>query len=149
MSLCIRRPTKCLGENKGTDQLHGNREADQRLCFRYIDSKIPLLLRTQISSLQTDFCKAWSVTQIVGFLMQRLISQSTIFQSCQNSHYFRSIIQLLRELMCLTQGHNAVLVRYITKTCPCYVYPLIPNFYIATLWGMQGYTYFSYFCSKT
>ena len=37
------KATKCLGENKGADQLRGNREADQRLCFRYIDSTIPLL----------------------------------------------------------------------------------------------------------
>ena len=35
----------CLGENKGADQLRGNREADQRLCFRYSDSTIPLLLK--------------------------------------------------------------------------------------------------------
>ena len=26
-----------------TDQLRGNREADQHLCFRYLDSTIPLL----------------------------------------------------------------------------------------------------------
>ena len=32
------KPTICLGENKGTDQLRGNREADQRLCFRYTSS---------------------------------------------------------------------------------------------------------------
>ena len=34
-----------------------------------------------------------------------------------------------------------------TKTCPCNVYSIEPNFYIAKLG--QGYTYFSYFCSKT
>ena len=37
-------PTICIGENKGEDQLRGNREADQRHCFRYSDSTIPLLL---------------------------------------------------------------------------------------------------------
>ena len=49
------KPTICIGENKGADQLCGNREADQRLCFRYTDSTIPpLLLKTakfQASSL--------------------------------------------------------------------------------------------------
>ena len=40
----------CLGENKGADQLRGNREADQRLCFRYTDSTISLLLKSKISS---------------------------------------------------------------------------------------------------
>ena len=37
-------------ENKGADQLRGNREADQRLCFRYTDSIIPLLPKSEISS---------------------------------------------------------------------------------------------------
>ena len=35
------KPTICIGENKDADQLRGNREADQRLCFRYTDSTIP------------------------------------------------------------------------------------------------------------
>ena len=38
------KPTICIGENKDADQLRGNREADQRLCFRYSDSTFPLLL---------------------------------------------------------------------------------------------------------
>ena len=37
----MRIPTFCICENKDADQLRGNREADQRLCFRYIDSTIP------------------------------------------------------------------------------------------------------------
>ena len=44
------KPTICIGENKDADQLRGNREADQRLCFRYWDSTIPLLLKSEISS---------------------------------------------------------------------------------------------------
>ena len=51
MSLCMRKTTICIGENKAADQLRGNREADQRLCFRYMDSTIPLLLKYKISSL--------------------------------------------------------------------------------------------------
>ena len=39
----LRKPAFCICENKDADQLRGNREADQRLCFRYIDSTIPLL----------------------------------------------------------------------------------------------------------
>ena len=38
-----------------TDQLRGNREADQRLCFRYIDSTIPLLSKSVITSLWPSF----------------------------------------------------------------------------------------------
>ena len=38
-------------ENKASDQLRGDREAGQRLCFRYIASTIPLLPKYKISSL--------------------------------------------------------------------------------------------------
>ena len=37
-------------QNKDADQLRGNHEADQRLCFRYTDSTIPLLSKSKISS---------------------------------------------------------------------------------------------------
>ena len=50
MSRLMGKPTICIGENKDADQLRGNREADQRLCFRYSDSTIPLLLKSEISS---------------------------------------------------------------------------------------------------
>ena len=43
MSRLMGKPTICIGENKDADQLRGNREADQRLCFRYSDSTIPQL----------------------------------------------------------------------------------------------------------
>ena len=39
----MRKPAFCICKNKDTDQLRSNREADQRLCFRYIDSTIPLV----------------------------------------------------------------------------------------------------------
>ena len=51
MSCVVRKPAFCICENKDADQLRGNREADQRLCFRYIDSTIPLLPKYEISSL--------------------------------------------------------------------------------------------------
>ena len=35
-------------ENKDADQLRGNHEADQRLCFRYIASTIPLISKSEI-----------------------------------------------------------------------------------------------------
>ena len=44
MSRIVRKPDFCLCENKGADQLRGNREADQRLCFRYSDSTVPQAL---------------------------------------------------------------------------------------------------------
>ena len=39
----MRKPAFCICENKDADQLRGHREADQCLCFHYIDSTIPLL----------------------------------------------------------------------------------------------------------
>ena len=47
----MRKPTFCICENKDADQLRGYREADQRLCFRYLDSTIHLLPKFKISSL--------------------------------------------------------------------------------------------------
>ena len=43
ISRVVRKRAFCICENKGADQLRGNREANQRLCFRYSDSTIPLL----------------------------------------------------------------------------------------------------------
>ena len=48
----MRKPDFGICENKDADQLRGNREADQRLCFRYMESTIPLLPKSKISSLQ-------------------------------------------------------------------------------------------------
>ena len=65
----MRKPTFCICENKDAVQLRGNREADQRLCFRYIDSAIPLLSESEISSLypssvaaQPGLCRTRSET---------------------------------------------------------------------------------------
>ena len=80
LSLCMRKPTICIGENKDADQLRGDREADQRLCFRYTDSTFPPLLIPKFSrfwvssvTVQAGLCWTWSETQIVGFVMHRLI----------------------------------------------------------------------------
>ena len=51
MSRVVRKLDFCLCENEGADRLRGNREADQGLCFRYTDSAIPLLAKSEISSL--------------------------------------------------------------------------------------------------
>ena len=69
------KPTICIGKNKGADQLRSNCEAVQCLCFRYMDSTIPLLFRPL-----TIFCDstAWFVSdlvgnQVIGFLTHRLV----------------------------------------------------------------------------
>ena len=76
----MRKPAFCICENKDADQLRANREADQRLCFRYTDSTISLLPKYEISSLQPSsvavqpgLCGTWSETPKTGFLRTRLI----------------------------------------------------------------------------
>ena len=76
----MRTPAYCICENKGTDQLDVNRAADQRHCFRYIDSTIPQLLNSESSSLKSAFVAVQSglfqtllETPKTGFLMMRLI----------------------------------------------------------------------------
>ena len=70
----------CLCENKGADQLQSNPASDQHLCFRFIDSTIPLLSSLEISSLllssvdvKAGLRRTWSDTLKTGFLMTWLI----------------------------------------------------------------------------
>ena len=65
----IGKPTICIGEKKGADQLRSNCEADQRLLTFFCD------------------CTGWFVsdlvgTQIVGFLMYRLIWHAPRIWTC-------------------------------------------------------------------
>ena len=75
----MRKPAFYICENNDADQLRGNREADQRLYFRYIDSTIPLVPKYEISSLlpssvavQAGMCGTWSETHKTSFLTPRL-----------------------------------------------------------------------------
>ena len=70
LSCLVGKPTICICENKDADQLRGNREADQRLCFRYTDSTH----KSSSSSLIRNFkllacscaCTARFVSDLVG-----------------------------------------------------------------------------------
>ena len=70
----MRKPVFCICENKGADQLRGNRAADQCLCFRYIDSTIPLLSRPLAIFLG---CTAWFVSDLVGNPRDRFTHDGT------------------------------------------------------------------------
>ena len=74
MSCLMRKQTISIGENKDADPLRGNSEADQRLCFRYTDSTIPLLSKSKISShypssvtVQPGLCWTWSEPKLSVF----------------------------------------------------------------------------------
>ena len=73
----MRKPDNGVCENKGADQLRSNCEADQRLCFCYMDSTIPPILISKISSLlptsvtaHLDLCQTWSEIPNTGFAAQ-------------------------------------------------------------------------------
>ena len=77
----MRKPDFCICENKDADQLRGNREADQRLCFRYTGSTLPLLsisetpsLQPSSAAVQAGLCQTWSETPKTDFLRTRLKS---------------------------------------------------------------------------
>ena len=87
-SRVMRKPAFYICKNKDADQLRGNREANQRLCFHYTDSTIPLLPTSETSSLysssvavQTSLCQTWSKTQKTSFLTTRLIYTWTVRQN--------------------------------------------------------------------
>ena len=61
----MRKPAFCTCENKDADQLRGNREADQCLCFRHTDCTIPLPPNSEISSLFCG-CTAQFLSDPVG-----------------------------------------------------------------------------------
>ena len=79
LSCIMRKPTFCICENKDADQLRGNREADQCLCFRYIDSTILLLSKSGILSLWQN-----SVAVQPGLCQTR--SETTTFFSHYAAH---------------------------------------------------------------
>ena len=80
MHLCLhmRKPTICICENKGADQLCSYCTADQHLCFaiRIVQPLFFLNPKFQASSLlcqtvKAGLCRIWSEYQIVGFHKQR------------------------------------------------------------------------------
>ena len=80
ISCIMKKPAFCICKTKGTDQLHGNSTAHQHLCFCYIDSTIPPLPKSEISSLLPSSVAVqpcvrwiWLETKKTGFLFTRLI----------------------------------------------------------------------------
>ena len=76
---------------------------DQRLCFRYTDSTIPLLPKTEISSLwpssvvvQPGLCRTWSETPKTGFLTTFVYSRNkkntNVFRFCRKLSFLQPYI---------------------------------------------------------
>ena len=76
----MRKPAFCICENKGADQLRGNRVVDKHLSFCYIDTTIPLTPKPEISSfklsseaVQLSLRRTWSEAQKTDSVVTRLI----------------------------------------------------------------------------
>ena len=116
----MRKGALCICENKDADQLRGKREADQRLCFRYIASTIPLLPKYKISSfwpssvaVQQGLCETWSETPKTGFLTMRLnlCTSSSVRTSSGVQH---------------NPFQWSIFVFFITQTPPCNIQQYFP-----------------------
>ena len=78
------KPDFRLCENKGADQLCNNCTADQRLCFRYMDSTIPLLLLSELGNLKL-LAFLYSCT---GRFVLDLVENPEVRSSCIVAHIF-------------------------------------------------------------
>ena len=69
----MRKPAFCICGNKDADQLRSNCAADQRLCFRYMDSTIPLLSKSENFKHLTILCDCTArfVSDLAGKLENR------------------------------------------------------------------------------
>ena len=80
------KPDFCICENKDADQLHSSHEADQRLCFRYTDSKIPQLPKSKFQASRVaifrGLCQTWSQTPNTGFLSTNLMFAQCLVLMC-------------------------------------------------------------------
>ena len=55
-SRVMRKPTICIGKNRGLNQPRSNCEADQFLCFCFTDSLYPLLSKCHLLCLYSSVC---------------------------------------------------------------------------------------------
>ena len=99
---CLRRkPTICICETKGADQLRSNCEADQHLCFRYMDSTIPLLSKSKFlpSSHLLCLCRSVCVRPVrkshYSFFMMRLICILQNYFEISTDNRFSNFMQIL------------------------------------------------------
>ena len=110
MSLVLRKQAFCICENKGADQLRGNPEADQRLCFRYTDSTIPIIeamrTRDRYKSLNDDLqYKIWR-NKVVSLIKQSKKAQYTAIID-ENNNNPSSVWKLFKEIGIKKQKSNA------------------------------------------
>ena len=110
----MRKPTICICENKDADQLRGNREADQRLCFRSTDSTVPLLPKSEISSfkpasvlVQPGLCRTCSETTLLVFPRGGSFNGN----HCNDSASLYSGTKTLMKILNIDVGYNLIITK--------------------------------------
>ena len=140
MSHVMRKPVYAICEQQRCRSACASAQSDQHLVVRCLDSIIPLVSISEISSLylaavaeQAGLCLTWWQIPKTGFLLMRLIlkkiwlcwgltSQSTIFQSYRDGAIASWVSnQYFRGVKCLAQGHNTAVVGFEPRT------PLTPE----------------------
>ena len=91
----MRQPDFCICENKDADQLCGNREAYQRLCFCYIDSTIPLVPKNEISSLVGNPEDRFShnETHLISNITLTRLCNKPIFTTAKKRFFFLFLLK--------------------------------------------------------
>ena len=105
MSRVTRKSVSCICENIDADQLRGNREADQRLCFRFLDSTIPLI--RQLNNIRRLHCmdtggQADNLAIDAWGLYDDIKGQQLSYNfSCPNDHLKSCVVLTIRtRLLC-------------------------------------------------
>ena len=87
----MRKTAFCICENKEADQLRDNREADQRLCFRYTDSTITTTKIRNFKPL-TIFCGC------IGRSMSDLVGNPEDRFSHNEAHFVEASVRFRSKL---------------------------------------------------
>ena len=102
------KPIICTGRNKGADQLRGNREADQRLWFRYLNPKFQATVHgshpgaIQIYKKVVHFfkiaksCQTMTLVQTTNKIFEKRNQHLSIPSYCDQS-------EIYREMMCISR----------------------------------------------
>ena len=81
-------------KNKDADQLRSNREADQRLCYCFLNPKLQASRHTVAA--QSDLCWTWWETPRTGFLTTRLkyisFQMLNIFKICFSEIFYAKFL---------------------------------------------------------
>ena len=86
---CSRKTNFSICKNKGADQLRNNCAADQHLCFNNLDSTIPLLSKSKISSLAIfSDCTAHFESDLVGNPIDQFSQNGAHVMFLMGSYFF-------------------------------------------------------------